>query len=73
MQQKVKCLRCGKDVPEVDALNYLEYGIEPFCSDYCYAVYSGIPLPHSGTEGYLNHLKWEKKLEIKFRRDKKWK
>lgn len=65
MEAKVQCLRCGRGVSEDVALGYVQYGIEPFCSDYCYAVYSGIPLPHSGTEGYLNHLKWEKKLELK--------
>lgn len=41
----LKCLYCGKEIPEDKAREIEEIGIEPFCSEYCCYMYSGVPMP----------------------------
>jgi len=44
----VKCLRCGKEILLDEAREIEKAGVEPFCSQYCSEVYSGVPLPWEG-------------------------
>lgn len=53
----LRCLRCGKKIPEREARKIEEAGVEPFCSQYCGEIYGGVPLPF--TQADWVRLKWE--------------
>lgn len=52
----MRCLRCGKTIPQEEAEKIKEAEVSPFCSQYCFEVYSGIPLPYDNATH--NWLKW---------------
>lgn len=47
----MKCLRCGKPITEAKIIE--EAGVDPFCSEYCELVYSGVPLPYSQGDDFV--------------------
>ncbi len=43
---------CGKKIPEQEAKEIEEAGVEPYCSLYCAYIDSGVPLSYS--KGIMN-------------------
>lgn len=43
----MKCLYCGKKIPEQEAKEIEEAGVEPYCSLYYAYIDSGVPLSYS--------------------------
>jgi len=65
----MKCLRCSKTIDPEEAKKIEEAGIEPFCSEYCYLVYSGVPLLYSQGNGVISDmLRGRLKNQMKIRR-----
>lgn len=52
----MKCLRCGKEIPEDEARDIEEAGVDPFCSQYCDEVFGGVPLPYSKSDGFMDRV-----------------
>ena len=52
----MKCLQCGKIIPQNEAKKIEEIGVEPFCSQYCAEVYGGVPLPYSKSDGFMDEV-----------------
>ena len=50
----MECLRCSKTIDSEEAKKIEEVGVEPFCSEYCCLVYSGVPLPYSQGDGVIS-------------------
>ena len=76
----IRCLHCGKKIPDELAIEIDQRGIEPFCNSYCNNMYSGVPLPYSHfnptnkkpddleVKRGQDMVKEDKQLQIKYQR-----
>lgn len=53
---ELRCLRCKKIIPDLEAKKIIEADVEPYCSQYCAEVGSGVPLPYGPLDGVYTDL-----------------
>ena len=41
------CIVCGRKLPKEDSDLINMYGVDPYCSQYCAEIGSGVPMPYS--------------------------
>lgn len=57
----MKCLYCGKKIPEEEAKKIEEVDVEPFCSQYCAEIYGGVPMPWETSKFYTYLINIERR------------
>ncbi len=57
------CVRCGGEIKIEEAVKCFQWSQPVFCSQYCFEVYNGVPIP--GTSGEAIFDKWHNDRQVR--------